>query len=58
MGDMADLLMNEMESGESLVVDKLTGQSFRVDNIELMYGHTYDDEKRYEIRQINNDEGK
>lgn len=42
MGDMADFLIDKMESGESLCQDKKTKEYKIVDNVELMYAtHNY-----------------
>ena len=49
MGDMADLEISRMESGSSIVKNKLTGEEKVIDNIYLMYSNKYDDENVYEI---------
>jgi len=49
MGEMADYLNDEIEKGESLVLDLKTKEEFWVDNMELMYTALYDDESKYKI---------
>lgn len=45
MGDMADLLNDQIERGQSWVRNNETGERFVVDNIELMYTNVYKEPK-------------
>ena len=49
MGDAADLLTEQLERGQSLVKNKITGEEKVVDNDLIMYSGIYDDETVYEI---------
>lgn len=50
MGDMADLELDRMESGKSIVRNKKTGKEFIIDNIILISSKEYDNEDLYEIK--------
>jgi hypothetical protein len=45
MGEMADLLIEQMERGQSVVYDKIKKEKFVIANIDLMYSSNYDNER-------------
>jgi hypothetical protein len=48
MGEGADMLTDFIERGQTIIRDRRTGKELIVDNLELMYGNIYEQE-RYEI---------
>ena len=51
MGDIADMLIDNMEQGESVIHDKITGETFTVSNMDIMYTSKYNDTDRYKITE-------